>query len=362
MGATLAALLALSYADCPDKAAAWSRTLLAQAAQSHIAPAWHALLTWVTARISLHLGALEQAEALAQAALAEMPPQSWGIAIGGPLAVLVHASTAMGNFTQAARYLSQPVPKSTFESMFGLDYLHARGRYDLATDRPAVALASFQACGDLMTQWQMDRPIIVPWRTDAARALIKIGEQCQARELARTQIGILDQGHARTRGISLRVYALACELRERRHMLGQAVDLLQNSGDRLELTYALTDLSQTHYALGESSRARLTIRRARRLAEECKIRPLLTLLQPTASSEADPPNTAEPGNTLSEAEARVAILAAQGNTNREIASKLFITISTVEQHLTRIYRKLSITKRSDLPLSYRQYTANSASQ
>lgn len=52
---------------------------------------------------------------------------------------------------------------------------------------------------------------------------------------------------------------------------------------------------------------------------------------------------------LSEAERRVGALAAQGRTNREIASKLCITVSTVEQHLTRVYRKLSVKRRKDLP-------------
>ncbi|MEY9969557.1 DNA-binding NarL/FixJ family response regulator, partial [Streptacidiphilus sp. MAP12-16] len=33
----------------------------------------------------------------------------------------------------------------------------------------------------------------------------------------------------------------------------------------------------------------------------------------------------------------------------EIARDLFITVSTVEQHLTRVYRKLNVTRRSDLP-------------
>jgi DNA-binding CsgD family transcriptional regulator len=348
MGATLAALLALSYEDCPDKAVTWSRTLLSRARQPHLAPTWHGLLTWVAARISLRVGALERAEALAQAALTQMPPQNWGIAIGGPLAVLVRANTAMGNFPQAARYLNYPVPGSTFESVFGLDYLHARGHFDLACDRPAQALANFRACGDMMAQWKMDRPIIVPWRSDAARALIKTGERHKARDLAKTQISILDEGHVRTHGLSLRVYALACEIRERLDILHEAVDLLESSGDNLELAYALTDLSLTHYALGESGRARLTVRRARRLAEECKIRPLLTLLRPAKLSEADTAPAVEPGNGLSEAEVRVAVLAAEGATNREIASKLFITVSTVEQHLTRTYRKLSITRRSDL--------------
>jgi DNA-binding CsgD family transcriptional regulator len=53
---------------------------------------------------------------------------------------------------------------------------------------------------------------------------------------------------------------------------------------------------------------------------------------------------------LSDAERRVATLAAMGHTNREIARKLYVTVSTVEQHLTRVYRKLNVHRRSDLPL------------
>jgi DNA-binding CsgD family transcriptional regulator len=51
---------------------------------------------------------------------------------------------------------------------------------------------------------------------------------------------------------------------------------------------------------------------------------------------------------LSGAEQRVALLVAEGHTNREVAKKLFITVSTVEQHITRIYRKLGVNRRSEL--------------
>jgi DNA-binding CsgD family transcriptional regulator len=44
----------------------------------------------------------------------------------------------------------------------------------------------------------------------------------------------------------------------------------------------------------------------------------------------------------------VAELAADGLTNREIAGRLFITVSTVEQHLTRVYRKLVVSRREEL--------------
>ncbi|WP_329793983.1 helix-turn-helix transcriptional regulator [Lentzea sp. DG1S-22] len=46
---------------------------------------------------------------------------------------------------------------------------------------------------------------------------------------------------------------------------------------------------------------------------------------------------------------RVAELAAKGHTNREISGLLYITVSTVEQHLTRVYRKLGMRSRADLP-------------
>jgi DNA-binding CsgD family transcriptional regulator len=47
----------------------------------------------------------------------------------------------------------------------------------------------------------------------------------------------------------------------------------------------------------------------------------------------------------------VAALAADGYTNRQIARRLNVTVSTVEQHLTRVYRKLRISRRTDLPLA-----------
>lgn len=51
---------------------------------------------------------------------------------------------------------------------------------------------------------------------------------------------------------------------------------------------------------------------------------------------------------LTYSERRVATLAALGHSNRAIAMRLHITVSTVEQHLTRVYRKLSVASRTEL--------------
>jgi DNA-binding CsgD family transcriptional regulator len=52
---------------------------------------------------------------------------------------------------------------------------------------------------------------------------------------------------------------------------------------------------------------------------------------------------------LTASERRIAELASQGLTNREIAQTLFVTARTVEGHLTSIFRKLQLDSRNELP-------------
>ena len=47
-------------------------------------------------------------------------------------------------------------------------------------------------------------------------------------------------------------------------------------------------------------------------------------------------------------ERRIADLVALGRRNREIAGELFVSVATVEAHLTRIYRKLGVRSRTEL--------------
>lgn len=64
---------------------------------------------------------------------------------------------------------------------------------------------------------------------------------------------------------------------------------------------------------------------------------------------ARPRTTALKGiEALTASEHRVATLAAQGATNREIAQTLFVTPKTVQVHLTNAYRKLGIRSRREL--------------
>jgi DNA-binding CsgD family transcriptional regulator len=51
---------------------------------------------------------------------------------------------------------------------------------------------------------------------------------------------------------------------------------------------------------------------------------------------------------LTPTEGKVAALVAAGNTNREVADALFVSIHTVEANLKRIYRKLGVRSRTEL--------------
>ena len=53
--------------------------------------------------------------------------------------------------------------------------------------------------------------------------------------------------------------------------------------------------------------------------------------------------------SLTASEDRVAALAAEGLTNREIAQRQFVTVKAVEWHLSNVYRKLSVASRDELP-------------
>jgi DNA-binding CsgD family transcriptional regulator len=343
----LAALAALLYGDRPDEAARRCDLLLAQVPARRDTVA-HAALTAVRAAICLRQGDLLGAERHARTALSRLSPAGWGVAIGLPISVMVSATSAMGRYTDAATYLGVAVPEAMFQTLCGVHYLHARGRYYLATGHAPAALADFHACGELIRRWGFDVPGLIAWRTEAARARLALGDASRAAELVEEQLAMERPGPSRTRGAALHVQAMTAEPCRRRELLGGAVAVLEHSGDQYELALALGSLSEVQAAAGEHELAAASAQDARRLAERGGVRlPDPPGAVPAAAAQESVADT-DPGAALTEAERKVAALAAQGYTNRQIAGQLLITVSTVEQHLTRVYRKLNVNRRTDL--------------
>ncbi|MET1073479.1 MAG: LuxR C-terminal-related transcriptional regulator, partial [Umezawaea sp.] len=349
------ALQVLLYAGRLTEARTWCEALLAEARRRGV-PAWMAAFAEIGAQIAAQAGDLPEVVSYAREALTHLSVAAWGAAVGVPLGVLVTGLVGMGRFAEAEEALNQPVPPSMFETRWGLHYLHARGRYYLATGRLQAALGDFLAVGEKLWQWDLDFPALIPWRSDAAEAQTRLGERAAASRLVREQVATPGDSGARLRGVSLRVLAdVAEDGRERLRLAKEAVACLEVSGDRLELARAVAGLASAHRVLGDFRRARMVAGRAVRLATACKAEPLVeTLLafggtsQPQGRVEAEAHGHRV--DALTDAERRIAELAATGSTNREIARTLFITVNTVEQHLTKVYRKLKVRRRTDLPV------------
>jgi DNA-binding NarL/FixJ family response regulator len=98
------------------------------------------------------------------------------------------------------------------------------------------------------------------------------------------------------------------------------------------------------------SEAREQLRQAAELAQRCGAERLEQRIHDELRiAGARPRRRALSGvASLTPGEQRVAEAAATGSTNREIAQDLFVSLRTVEMHLTNAYRKLGIRSRSQL--------------
>ncbi|WP_328674106.1 AAA family ATPase [Streptomyces sp. NBC_00328] len=130
----------------------------------------------------------------------------------------------------------------------------------------------------------------------------------------------------------------------------------------LDRTQVRTELARTHLLYGEWLRrrkrrtdARTQLGHAYRMftdmgaaafAERARTELLATGAHPRKRAGRSPHDLTE--HDLTPQERRIATLAAHGSTNTEIATRLFITQSTVEYHLNKIFRKLDITSRRQL--------------
>ncbi|MEY9968808.1 DNA-binding CsgD family transcriptional regulator [Streptacidiphilus sp. MAP12-16] len=137
----------------------------------------------------------------------------------------------------------------------------------------------------------------------------------------------------------------------------EAEGLYEEALKQLGTTTLATELARAHLLYGEWLRRRQRRTEARtqlRTAYEMFIdigasgfaeRARVELL---ATGEHARKRSAQADYDLTAHEKQVAALAAGGSTNTEIATRLFITASTVEYHLNKVFRKLGITSRRQL--------------
>ncbi len=190
----------------------------------------------------------------------------------------------------------------------------------------------------------------MPWGSAAAPALVAAGRSEEARafvedELARARRWGAPAPIAR----ALRVLA-ALEGGDRVARLEEALAVMDASPVRLERLRILCDLGTAlrlaRRLLDAREPLRAALDEARRLGAVAIARRAHDEL--SATGETVRPFLATGAEALTPSERRVAAMAAGGMSNREIAQTLFLTVKTVETHLSAAYRKLDIAGRAEL--------------
>ena len=224
-----------------------------------------------------------------------------------------------------------------------------RARLHLARYDHRAALTELEAieAAAARSGWASRGPM--PWRELAARACLASGDTGRARELARAELAAAESfGAAVEIGRALRLVAVTDGGVADDPSLATAIATLRSAGPgggaELELARALLDEGAALRRAGERVRSREPLREGMELAHGRGA----TSLSERARTElraagSRPRSIARSGvDALTPSEHRVATLAARGYANAEIAQELFVTVRTVEMHLTATYRKLDV--------------------
>jgi DNA-binding NarL/FixJ family response regulator len=342
------AMLVLVFADHADAARTQMDSWLALA-RSHVWPLGVSVGSTCASLAALYRGSVGEAVAHARGAVAgdaevRLAPIT--------VAFLVEALIERGELGLASRELAERGLDGELPLAWATTpLLLARGRLHAAAGDHRAAVRDLLATGQRCSAWQVANPAMVPWRSSAAVSLARLGDRNRAAALADEEVELArGWGAQRAIGVAVRAAGMICDGEQGIELLRQAAEILESSPAPLEHARALTELGAALRRAGHRSEARQQLRSALDLAHRLggtsvanRARDELTI------AGARPRRAATRGrDALTPSELRVAQLAAAGRTNREIAESLFLTLRTIETHLTSSYAKLGITSRRQL--------------
>jgi DNA-binding CsgD family transcriptional regulator len=339
-------ILVLTLVECYDPLQRLCEDMLA-AARSRSAMQETIGILVSRASASFDRGALADAEADARWALERAQGVRWIYAVCEVIRVLIEHDA----LDQADRELDQLADPRASRSVELVRFLIVRGQLRGAQGRLQEALGDFLECGQRCAPLGLSTLSAAPWRAEAALVHAALGDTREARRLAGEQLE-LARAFERPRilGISLRACGLVESGETGLELLAEAVKTLERSQSPLELARALTDHGAALRRAGRRVQARAQLERGLDLAYHLGARRIANQARAELiAAGAKPRRDAITGrDALTAGELRVARLAADGLTNREIAQALFITTKTAKSHLSHVYRKLEITRRGQL--------------
>jgi len=297
-------------------------------------------------------GRLAEAEADARLCLEEPALAAWPIPRSIATAALVFVLVERGRLGEARQAVEGFEMSAYDPEVSPSQPLRTSRAYLLAAEgKPQAALDVLREYERFERDWQARSGLYpVAWRSQAALCHHALGDSARARALADEELALARRfGAPRAIGVALRAHALVHDADQ--DTLAEAVETLAGCGARLEHARALIDLGSAIRRTGKRTDARATLAEGADLAHRCGA----TALVDHARDElrlagARPRRIAQTGrDALTPAELRVVELAAQGQANKQIAQALFVTLRTVEMHLSNSYRKLDIEIREQLP-------------
>ena len=230
--------------------------------------------------------------------------------------------------------------------------LYARAGLRLARGDDDLGVSDLREAGGRATRAGITTAALRDWRSTLALALARRGQTEEAWRLATEELTLARAfGAPRPLAIALRAVGLLDRGKASESMLAESVELLRGSESRLELARSLVELGAALRRRGERVAGRELLREALEVAHQCGADALVARArEELAAAGSRPRRPVRTGvDALTASEHRVARLAAEGMTNREIAQSLFVTLKTVEWHLAQVYRKLDIPGRAALP-------------
>jgi len=302
--------------------------------------------------LALRCGDLGTAEGDARTALAaiKLPaPPMYRVMNGG---LLVKTLVERGELDAAAEALAPLDSNAESGSVIAAEVRFARGRLRIAQGRLAEGLDDFLAIGTLLTRATITCPGYLPWRSDAALAQLALGDHESAERLAEEELQLARAfGAPCALAVALRAAGVVAGGDRGASLLSDAIEAFERGDARLERARALADLGAMLRRRNRRTEARKLLREALDAAHRAGARPLADYAETELrATGARPRRVVLSGlDSLTASERRVAELASQGLSNREIAQTLFITARTAEGHLTSVFRKLRIQSRDELP-------------
>jgi DNA-binding CsgD family transcriptional regulator len=345
------AVVTLLWAERYDAAQALADAAVADAqasANAMVLPAVLAQRAW----LALRRGDLTAAEADARALLEAPGPPAPPILRNRATSVLVDVLVERGDLDEAERTLDPVAADLAGRAVTAHVLRHSRGRVRFAQRRFGEALGDFRAAGEITIGGLAPSPCYLPWRSDAALTVLALGEPDAARRLSDEEVELARSfGAPRALGVALRAAGLVAGGQRGEVLLREAIAVLAGPDTRLEHARAQADLGALLHRRDHRADARRLLRQAvdtaHHLGAVALARQAETDLRATG---AKPRRVRLTGlEALTASERRIAELAADGLTNREIAQTLFITDRTVEGHLTNVFTKLGVRSRTSLP-------------